>query len=289
MHDVLATLDNREKAIIIWVAVLLAFVFATSGIRSLASILRIILSRQILSVLIAMVGYVSLIVFVAYRLGLWDFGMTKDTLVWLLGPALVMVFNSAEANRDARYFSKTLLTNLRVILVLQFLLNLYVFPIYVELALVPTLFLTAAMLAYSERKTEYAPVKRLMQYIMGAIGLSLISYFATRVVGDVHSFASADTLRLFLVPITLTALFLPFLYGLAIYSGYESIFLRMKIWITDSELARYTRLQIFAACLFRLSRVNAFMNDYVRRLPTVKSKSDASNLLAQFRRQLAEE
>jgi len=289
MQDVLAALDNREKAIIIWVAVLLACVFAATGVRSLASILRIVISRQILSVLIAMVAYVSLIVFVAYRQGLWDFGMMKDTLVWLLGPALVLVFNSPEANRHPDYFRKTLLASVRVILVLEFVTNFYVLPIYAELVLVPVLFCLGAVLAVSETKAEYAPVKRLLQYLLGAIGLSLLGYAVARAAGDPDSLASADTLGLLLLPIALTVLFVPFLYGLAIYSGYENIFVRTKIWITDSEVASYTRRQVFNACLFRLSRVNRFMNDYVSRLPTVKSKSDASNLLAQLRRQLAED
>jgi hypothetical protein len=289
MQDVLAALDNREMAIIIWSAVLLAFVVATSGVQSLASILRIILSRQILSVLITMVGYVSLIVFVAYRLGLWDFGMMKDTLVWLLGPALVLVFNSPEANWDPDYLRKTLLASVRVILVLEFVINFYVLPIYAELVLVPVLFCLGAILAVSKTKPKYAPVKRLLQYLLGAIGLSLLGYAVARAAGDAHSLASADTLRFLLLPAALTALFVPFLYGLAIYSGYENIFVRTKIWIIDTELASYTRRQVFNACRFRLSRVNTFTNDYAAKLPTLKSKSDASNLLAQFSRQLAEE
>jgi hypothetical protein len=289
MQDVLAALDNREIAIIIWAAVLLAFVVATSGVRSLASILTIILSRQILSVLIAMVGYVSLIVLVAYRLGLWDFGMMKDTLVWLLGPALVLVFNSPKANKDPDYLRTTLLASVRVILVLEFVVNFYVLPIYAELLLVPALFCLGAMLAVSTAKPKYAPVKRLLQYLLGAIGLSLLGYAVARAAGDPHSLASADTLGLLLLPIALTVLFVPFLYGLAIYSGYDNIFVRTRIWITDSELASYTRRHVFNTCRFRLSRVNTFTNDYAGKLPTLKSKSDATNLLAQFRRQLADE
>src|SRR4030042_3669955 len=108
MQDVFAALDNREKAIIIWVAFFLISVLTMRGVPfSLSSILRITLSRPVLVVLVAMVIYVSSLVFFAHGLGLWDFSLMKDTLIWLLGPALIMVFNSAEANRDARDVRQT--------------------------------------------------------------------------------------------------------------------------------------------------------------------------------------
>jgi hypothetical protein len=162
------------------------------------------------------------------------------------------------------------------------LINLYVLHILAELLLVPSLFSVAALFAVSDTKQEYAPVKRLVQFIMGATGLSLLSYAVARLAGDPESFASVDNLRLFLLPIVLTVVFLPFIYGLAIYSGYEQIFVRAKIWVTDIDLASYTRRQIFRACLFRLSRVNRFASRYAVRLSTVKSESDVSRLIADF-------
>ena len=157
-------------------------------------------------------------------------------------------------------------------------------PILAELALVPILFCVGALLAVSEAKAEFARVKPLMRSILGIMGLSLLAYATARAAHDIGSFASAETINLFLLPFALTVLFLPFLYGLAIYLGYEGIFVRIKIWIADNELARYTRRQIFSACLFRLSRVNRFLNEYVRKLPTVKSETDAAELLARFKR-----
>jgi len=95
--------------------------------------------------------------------------------------------------------------------------------------------------------------------------------------------ATQDTLRAFTLPATLTIAFIPFVYVLTLYSGYEDIFVRAGIWITDNELARYTRRQILLACGFSLGRVRMFMKDYTRKLPTVRSKDDAKRLISEFR------
>jgi hypothetical protein len=284
MEEILGLLDNREKAWLIWIAFGLILVLRSKNFpSSLVSVVKTLLSKQILIVLAAMVGYVSLEVCVFHRLGLWDFGMVKATVVWLLGQALVMVFNHNRAHKDASYFKRTVLASLKVALVLDFLVNFYVLPIFLEIALVPILFLVAAMLELSKTREEYIRVRHLMQYVMAAIGFSLLGYATARLIGDVDSFASVDTLRLFALPIVLTLLFLPFVYALAVYTAYETIFVRIKLWVADTELARYTRRRVLRACLFRLSRVNRFANEYAVRLSTVKSQSDTIKLISDFR------
>jgi hypothetical protein len=284
MEEVLAALDNREKAILVWIAFGVIVALRSKGIRSsLVVVAKTAASRPILAVLAAMVGYISLIVFACHRSGFWNLSMVKDTVYWLLGSALVMVFNHDQANKDTNYFKNALLANLRMVLVLEFLVNFYVFNIFIELVLVPVLFFTTALLAYSRIKKEYAPVEHLMEFVMAVVGFSLLTYAVARFMGDVTSFVSAATLKRFVLPIALTVLFLPFIYALAVYSGYDNISIRVKLWISDSELARHTRRLVFGACLFRLSRVNRFVNDYAGRLATVRSKSDATKLIADFR------
>jgi hypothetical protein len=284
MEELLAALDNREKAVLLWIAFGLVLALRSKDIRSsLVVVAKAVLSRPISTVLAAMVAYVSLIVFASHLLGFWNLSMVKDTVYWLLGSAMVMVLNHEQANKDANYFKKALLANLRMVVILELLINFYVFNIFIELVLVPVLFLVAALLAYSRTKKEYAPVERLMESVMAVVGFSLLAYAVARLMADVTAFVSPETLTRFVLPIGLTAVLLPFIYALAVYRAYEDISIRVKLWVTDSELAHYTRRQIFSACLFRLSRLNRFMNDHAAELATVRSKADASELVADFR------
>ena len=288
MEDIIAVLNNREKAMLIWLAFGLALALRSKDIRSsLVSIAETLLSRPILTILAAMAGYASVVVFFSYRFGLWDFRMTKDTAIWLLGPAIVMVFNHDKARTEPSYFKKMLLANLKVVLVVEFLVNFYVFNILVEaLVVLPLLFFLGVSLAVSQAKEEYARVGRLVQSFMGLIGLLLLFYALARLVGDFNSFASVATLKSFVLPPALTVLFLPFIYGLAVYTAYELIFMRITLRITDTKLARHTRRQVLRACLFRLSRVNHFANEYAPQLSTIKSQWDATNLISDFKRSI---
>ena len=284
MEDILSLLNNRERAALFWIAFVLLLALGSKPLRSSAlSIAKTLFARQILVVLGSMVGYVSLVVFISHQLGLWNLGMVKETVIWFFGPALVMVFNYNQANKDASFFKKTVVASLKILVALEFLINFYVLHIAIEIVLVPILVALGALLAYSETSEEYTSVKRPMEYLMAVFGLSLLAYAVTRLIVDFESFASVDTLRLFALPIVLTLLFLPFVYALAVYTAYEAIFVRIRLWITDTELAHYTRRQVLRACLFRLSRVNRFANEYAVRLSTVKSQPDAAKLISDFR------
>jgi len=241
------------------------------------------LSRPILVVLAAMCLYIALILCAANRLNLWHVDMLKDTMIWAFGPALVMVFNHDNASRNPDHFKKTVLAAIRLTVLIEFVINFYVLHIALELVMFPAMLVLASLLAVAESKQEYAAVKRLTQFLLGALGTAVLSYAAIRFAGDVDSFASQDTLRLFLLPIALTVMFVPFVYALAVYTGYENIFIRLTIWVKDQELAGYLRRQIFQTCLFRLARVNKFRSEYLPALSTIRSKPDVVRLIRDFR------
>ena len=73
------------------------------------------------------------------RVHAWDLSLLKDTLLWYFGVATVMFFSAHEATRGSRSFRSLVLKNLQFAIVLEFIVNLYVFNIFVELLLVPIL------------------------------------------------------------------------------------------------------------------------------------------------------
>ena len=92
--------------------------------------------------------------------------------------------------------------------------------------------------------------------------------FVWQVASDFDAFATWETLWRFLLPLILTAAFLPALYAVVLYSIYQSAFVRLDIFASAPAIARlgkramltsfgasYTELRRFAGpWIFRLAK-----------------------------------
>lgn len=233
-----------------------------------------------------MLAYISLVVFAAYSLHVWDSSLLKDTIIWVMGTAFVMLINIDKVNTEKKYFQKVLLDNIKLIGLLEFITNLYVFNFVVELLLVPVLFVLAGMNVVAGRKKEYTPAKNLLQVLLVIYALFLIIYAIVQVSSDFKDFATLYNLKDFLLAPVLTASFLPFVYFLALYSTYESLFIRVDLFLRDMDkaLRRFTKRQILRACLFNLKKLNRFSKDYTPQLVRIENKVDVVRLTRQFKK-----
>jgi hypothetical protein len=219
MDTILNFFNDREKALIIWLVLVVVFFLISKTFRpTLLSLLKILFSIKIATVLLIMLAYISLMVFAAYAAHLWDFSLLKDTIIWSVGTAGVMFFNYNKVNTEKKYFKKVLLDNVKLAVFLQFIINLYVFNLIVEIILVPVLFIVGALLAFSGTKKEYKPIKTMLQLLLAIYGVSLIIYAILHVVSDFTDFATLYNLKDFLLAPLLTVSFLPFIYFLALYA-----------------------------------------------------------------------
>jgi hypothetical protein len=287
MEYIINFFNNREKALIIWIVAVSVFLLINKNFRpSFLAVLKAFLARKIVTALLIMLAYISLIVFAAYELHVWDLSLLKDTIVWVLGTALVMFINYDKAYKEEKYFKDVLLDNVKLVVFLGFLINLYVFNLVVELLLVPVLFVVAALLVVSGTKKEYKLVKNLLQFLLAAYFIFLIIFTIVQAVSDFKDFATLYNLKDFLLAPLLTVTFLPFIYFLALYATYEDLFTRVNLFQRnkDTKLRRFTKWQILRTCSFNLKKLNIFSKDYTPSLMSVKVKSDVVSLTRQFGR-----
>lgn len=234
-----------------------------------------------------MVLYVSLIVSLFYKIHLWDISLLKDTILWFLGTAFIMFININKVTVENSYFKNILVDNLKLSVALEFITNLYVFNIFIELILVPIIFFTVAMItiADSEKKKDYAQVKQILRVFLTIIGLCLLIFAFIHVFGDFKDFATVQNAKDFLLPLLLTGTFLPFIYLLALYATYESFFVRVDIWLKENkELARYTKWQVLRECRINLNKLNKFSKQSSIELMSVKNISDVTRLIRHFKK-----
>jgi hypothetical protein len=259
MHSVTSTFNNRELALAVWGLVFVVWAARNSGVRAATgTLLRALFQWKVLLVFAAMGAYVLSCVLLLRSLGVWDVSALKDTIYWFLGTAFVMFVNYSDAE-NAGYFRKAMLDCAKLIVPLEFLTNLYVFPLWLELCCIPLVMITVATRAYADvRKQDGDKIaSQASGKVLEIYGAAVVTFTLYHVATDFSGFATMSNARDFLLPIQLTFLLMPFIYSLALATKYESTFLRFSIFVKDEELLRYAKRRVlmrFHLDLYGLSR-----------------------------------
>ncbi len=285
IENYLDVFNAREVAVIFWL--LLLFAWAISKKKIIDSIRRVIktfLSFKILLILISAIIYVGLVVFVLSKLGIWRTTLIKDTIYWIVGTAFVLLMNVNKATEDKHYFIKLLKENLKLILVVEFILNIYSFNLLIEMILIPLLFVIIAISAYVERKKEYLHVKKMTDFILSIISIIIILYAFIKIIGNYQSFLSSENLRAFVLPPLLTFAYIPFLYLLALLFTYENLFFRIGYFIKDNQAPnKNVKWKIFRLCCLNLCKLKRFSRYISPKLVINSKEEDVMKLIGSFR------
>jgi len=130
-------LNSREDATLFWVV--LAAIVALWKVPKIRPqtvlVLRSFLSPKLLfGIWIPASVYATIVVYLAAAAGLWHASSTKESVYWFAGTALVLAGGATQANEPAK-FRQLFGRALKVTIFIEFLVNLYVFPLVVELSL----------------------------------------------------------------------------------------------------------------------------------------------------------
>jgi hypothetical protein len=286
VSDLLHELTNREAALLIWLGVaLVVMVMVPSFRKSLGQLLKAAVFSVIGIALAAMLVYVGLLVFTGYKIGLWQPWMLKDTLFWVAGSALVLFFGATKAATDARYFRRVASDNLRFAAVLMFILNLYSFPIGVELALIPLLVLLGGLVAVAGTQEQYAPVRKPLGCLVGLAGMAYLTYAAVHVLTKPRQFVTFQNLADFLLPLALSVAVLPFLYALALFVVYDHAF-RWLGWLMrdNQDLRRFAQWRLFHVGGLRLRLVDRLSREGMSQISKSLSRAEIIALFARLQR-----
>jgi len=137
--------------------------------------------------------------------------------------------------------------------------------------------------AVAEIKKEYLPVKKLIDYILSFIGIFLIIFAISKVIGDYQGFLTANNLRSFVLPPLMTLAYIPFLYIFALIMAYEMLFVRLDIFLkNDKKLAGFAKQKIFRLCFLNLGKLNRFAKESTSDLLNLRDKNGILNLVERF-------
>jgi hypothetical protein len=170
----------------------------------------------------AAAGYSTVIVFAAYEARLWHATAIKETVYWFVGTAAVLTANAGATRRFDRAYAKRLARKaLRVTIIIEFLVNLYMMPLVAELVFVPLVATFVVMQVVTESDPKFAAVNKFVDGTLILIGFGLMVWVIVNALSDVDDLVTREHAEgLLLVP-AFTLAFVPFLYGMWKWSKWD--------------------------------------------------------------------
>jgi hypothetical protein len=279
------SLNAREIASLVWLAVLLAWVLTQPPVRaSGTALIRVLVNWKVLLPLAAFALYVVALIAAARRVGLWEASMTKDSIAWLVLVGLGIVLSSNRAASERAFIRDAVRRAIGISAFLEFYMNLVVFDLAVELVLQPTVVVLSLVSVYGHSKREFAPTAKVTDSLLGIIGLALFASVTVQVVREWSELNGGQLLLDLLLPVWLTIGSLPFVFLFALVMSYETAFLRLRFASSGRKLGTRTWLALLLGLHFRLGAVHSFGGAWLSRLAEAPTVSESLRVVREYLR-----
>jgi hypothetical protein len=277
-------LNNRDWASIILLTVALVVALRSPALRSaMAGVVRAALVPRIVGIVMLLVAYTGLMVGWAFEVGLWRPVLMKETVVWFVGSAIALTFSIVTAPlRDRSFFRNAVMNAVAVTVFVEFYVNLFVFPLLVELLLLPTIVFLVMLSTFASSDDKYRPAKRLADGLLITIGIALTSFVTLRLVRDWDEVVTVHSGLSFILPIGLTIAVLPLVYAVGLGSSYEIARQRIDFATKDEAARRRAKRALFRVLHVRREAVAGFVGRWPSRLAHSGSSREARTVVRAY-------
>ncbi|MEX2382839.1 MAG: hypothetical protein WD490_10675 [Opitutales bacterium] len=280
--------NNREIATFFWGGLLAFWLFRKKSVSApFASVFRQMLHWKIFVPFLLLFAYVALCVTTFQRLGVWEPAHLKATIYWTLGSGVVLMMKLLGEERNIHQLKGILCDCFRILVVIEFLVGLYTFALWVELILVPVVALLACMQAVAEheKKPGIEAVRKLLDGALILIGVIILANTARQIAAEPGTVWAGETFRDFIIPILLTLSFLPFLYLAKLLYMYEMLFVRISIiHQQDPDFQRRVKRASIRACKLNLWALDRWGSYLPTKLALLDSPEDFQSVLLDFKK-----
>lgn len=267
------SLNNRELALLIWFGVVVILLFF---IRKVRSSVYFLLKTLVRSVVIKIFAFMALYLLCVVYLINWivDLGPQhlKEIFLWVITVGIVMVFKANE-HKDLGAFRSLIMASIRFTIVVEFIVNFHRFSLAVELVLVPILTILFLFQAVGEMNETTHYFANGVQKIINSIILAIFVFALYKTIMNFDAVASFKNLVLLLLPSTLTLLFLPYVYLLALYMAYEEYFIHLDFMTKEKDKVKQLKRAIL-----RHANINLDKLSYIRKHFSKKAIYDGTDL-----------
>src|SRR5690606_7186131 len=263
--DIQAIFNNREIAQLLGVVLIVLAVLLSKLRKSLVPIFKI-LTGKIFLIIFSLIGaYLCGIILLLKNLEVWQTSNLKDVLFWLFSVGLILVFKISEAKSNA-YFKDILLAAIKWEIILEFIVNLHSFSLFTEIIILPVLFLLAMTQAVAEMDDKHKMVSKYLQNVIAVAGILIFSFSLYKSIINFDKVLTIQNLVVSLLPSTLTILFIPFIYILALYSAYESHFIHLDFMTVKKDKVKEVKKLILHIANMNLDKLLRIKKNFEKRV-----------------------
>ena len=235
LHDYGFDLNSREWAGLIWLGIFLGFGFSKPTVRKcLRDVLRSAFSPKLAAIWAVYVAWIAGFVVLAHSVGAWKNVLTKDTIVWIVTAGLASIVSFTEASKPG-YFGRTVLKAVGIVALLEYLVTLSTFHLWVELMLQPIVALFAVAPIVVKEPGSRTSWQRASTWFFAILMFVMVGHSA-RILYDSWSTMDWGLFELRAIwPMALALWVLIVVFGVAVVASYEQAFLRLD-WSHDEDV-----------------------------------------------------
>ncbi len=280
------TFNNREIATAIWTGIALIIILFSKQLRkNVADILKVLFTKLFLVLFSITCIYTIIIVLFLIRFNFWDVEMLKDTMVWIVFSAFIACINSNNDKKKEKYFKYMLFDNLKLILVVEFLINTYPFNLITEIIIFPIMVFIIVFLAFFSNKPEYMKVKSLFVFLQAVLGIALLYNAIYTFITNIKSDNVLDTLKDFALTPILNIMFIPFIFIFSFVLKYDLIKMRLKMGREKpKDIINFCLRKIFFTLHINLKKLNEFLSNNAGALIKIQNKDEINRILASYKK-----
>ena len=249
--------------------------------QSVFQVVKLSLTPKIVFPFLSFLIYSFLIVLFLKEVNVWKTSNLKETIYWFFFSGIILSFGAVIDNTSEKPIRKIVKELVVFTIIVEFIVNTYVFKLPVELILVPLVAILTAIYTYACFKAEYKAVEKIVGTILGIIGVAILIHALIQIHHDFNKFARLDTFIDFILPLVLTLSILPAIYLLLLYISYENLFITVDILLNSKEMKRYAKRLLVLHCGFRVGRVREIVKFRAGRLYGTASKEEIRTILLQ--------
>ncbi|MEN6305052.1 MAG: hypothetical protein ABFD96_20130 [Armatimonadia bacterium] len=273
--------NNREIASAIWLIILLAFLLPRRTARqSFVNLLRCLFSYKLLMPFGLMALYVAGTVWLLATARMWDVSMLKDTILWFILSAAAMAVRVISDSKSDDALRHAIVSNFTIVVIVEFMVNFYTFPLPVELVLVPMAAVVSALNAFAANDEENLVVFNITQVMLMLLGAAVIGYAIYSAAADLQHFATTDTIKSVMLAPALSVLFAPCLYLAMLMATYEQFLVGLRMGNPKTPyLMTYARRRILMYGGLSIRRVRHLRDSHWGDIMHISSRQDVDRIV----------
>lgn len=279
MNEIQHIFSNREISTIVWLLlIILGFQFNKSIRQSTQRLFKAFFVKSIVITNLLAIIYSSSIVYILYQINFWDNSLLKDSIYWFIGSGFLILLNLNKTDKEQGFFKSIVQDNLKLILVLEFTVNLHQFNLLTELILLPILVLFGMLQVLADREKETKNIASLIDWLFAIFGFLILGVSINDIWVDYTTFANTSNIKSFLIPIILSISFIPYAYLIALIMKFEVLFIRLGFFLPNKDSLRYAKWRVFLKSRFSLRKLRSISTE-INKLYYGSTKEEIKNTI----------